>query len=218
MSKPKRPEKKSETLDVRLPYSVKRAFMAATKERGETASSAIRGFIDRYVAETEAGKTPIPLQEVAMTLKKNRLKTLTVAAGTAMGVFAFSAMPSAADDAVFEKLDRNADGVLTVGEIAPGHDAVIIELLDTDKSGDISKTEFKTKANGTIIHRSMNGDDSETRVVKVKKINAVISDGGENVKTSIREDLIEAMPGTPDEEIDEIVAKILEGTDLETKK
>ena len=99
--KPK--EKKSEGLDVRLPYSVKKRFMAATKARGETASAAVRRFIEEYISETEAALSKPPLKEVAMTAQRNPLKTLAIA-GTALGAMSLVALPSAADEAIFQSV------------------------------------------------------------------------------------------------------------------
>lgn len=98
MRKPKRPEKKSESLDVRLPYRVKRNFMAAARTHGETASAAVRRFIEGYIAETEAGQSETAIKELTMTVKRNPMKSLAVAASAAMAAFMFAAQPSIADD------------------------------------------------------------------------------------------------------------------------
>ena len=98
MRKPKRPEKKTESLDVRLPHSVKRDFMAAARARGETASAAVRRFIDGYIAETETGRSETPIKELTMTVKRNPLKSLTMAASAGMAAVLFVALPSTADD------------------------------------------------------------------------------------------------------------------------
>ena len=98
MRKPKRPEKKTESLDVRLPHSVKRDFMAAARARGETASAAVRRFIDGYIAETETGRSETPIKELTMTVKRNPLKSLAMAASAAMAASLFATLPSTADD------------------------------------------------------------------------------------------------------------------------
>ena len=41
--------KKSETLEIRLPYPTKQAFMARCSDNGRSASDAMRGFIDDYL-------------------------------------------------------------------------------------------------------------------------------------------------------------------------
>lgn len=93
-----RKEKKSESLDVRLPYSVKTAFMAATKRKGETASEAVRRFIETYIEEAEY-ETVTPLwRETATTVRKNPLKSLAAASAVASAM-TMTALPAAAIEA-----------------------------------------------------------------------------------------------------------------------
>src|SRR5205809_809617 len=42
--------KKSESLEIRLPYPTKQAFMARCRDDGRSASDAMRGFIDYHLA------------------------------------------------------------------------------------------------------------------------------------------------------------------------
>ena len=97
----RRKEKKSESLDIRLPFEQKREFMEATRLRGETASSALRRFITTYIEEARLAEQPHPVQEITMTLARHRFKTIATAAGAALGVFSVAALPSAADSAAF---------------------------------------------------------------------------------------------------------------------
>ncbi|MEL7040201.1 MAG: hypothetical protein AAGL90_01680 [Pseudomonadota bacterium] len=153
----KRREKKSETLEIRLPYSQKQAFMAATRKRGETASQALRRLISTYIEEARLAENPAAVQVASMTLARHRLKTIA----TAIGATSIAALPSAAHATAFEQLDANQDGVLTEGDIAPGHDAALISRLDTDGSGSLSPSELQA-AGKIIIETSANirtGDD-----------------------------------------------------------
>jgi hypothetical protein len=50
MSEP-RPPKKTEFLEIRVPHATKLAFMARCRTNEQTASDALRGFIDRYLEE-----------------------------------------------------------------------------------------------------------------------------------------------------------------------
>lgn len=178
----KRREKKSESLDIRLPYQQKQEFMAATRQRGETASQALRRFIATYIEEARLAEHSNPVQEITMTLSKHRLKTLLTAASAAAGVFAFTAMPSAADDSAFAKLDANKDGVLTAGEIAPGADDEFFAILDKDGSGTITPDEFESEVKLVSVTRvNDSGEETEDgknirKEVKVFKISA---DGGD---------------------------------------
>ena len=178
----KRREKKSESLDIRLPYQQKQDFMAATKQRGETASEALRHFISTYIEQARLEEQPNKVQEITMTLARHRLKSIASAAGAAFAVFSVAALPSAADTPAFDKLDKNSDGLLTEGEIAPGYDADIIAKLDTDGSGGVSREELEAAGNRIEIINTVDesGEDGETitkKTVKVLEFSA--HEGGE---------------------------------------
>mgnify|MGYP001799416321 FL=1 len=162
----KRREKKSESLDIRLPYQQKQDFMAATKQRGENASEALRRYIANYIEEARLAEQPHPVQEITMTLARHRFKSIATAAGAAIGVFSVTALPSAADPTAFEALDKNKDGVLTEGEIAPGFDADIIAKLDTDGSGGVSQAELEAAGNHIVIEDSSSESDEDGQSVK----------------------------------------------------
>jgi hypothetical protein len=54
-----RPLKKSETLEIRIPYSTKTAFMARCRDDGSSASEALRKLIDQHLAdEAAAARAP----------------------------------------------------------------------------------------------------------------------------------------------------------------
>lgn len=168
----RRKEKKSESLDIRLPFEQKRAFMAATKAQGETASQALRRFIADYIEEARLAEQPNPVQEITMTLARHRFKSIATAAGAALGVFSVTALPSAADSTAFDALDKNNDGVITEGEILPGEDADIIAKLDTDGSGGVSQEELAAAGNRIVIKKtsSDSGEDGELKKEKTVKI------------------------------------------------
>jgi hypothetical protein len=222
MSHKKRPEKKSESLDVRLPWSVKNAFMAATRTRDETASAAVRRFIDSYIAETEAGATVTPLKEAAMTVRRNPIKILSIATATA-GALSLAALPSAADSSAFDRLDKNQDGQLIAGEIAPGHDETIIEILDIDQSGGVSRAEFDNPPNGVSVKavvRDGEIDATSERKIVIKKISthaagdsSILS--GDELDREVRQSLREAMPDATDEEIENMASKAIVKTVIE---
>ena len=99
--------KKSESLEIRIPYATKQAFMARCGERGVSASEALRGFI-------EADLSPPP--PAARRPRSWRWIAGAVIAA-AMGA---AAVPSLARTgltaAEFAALDANHDGVLTYAE------------------------------------------------------------------------------------------------------
>ncbi|MEO1189574.1 MAG: hypothetical protein AAFW60_10920 [Pseudomonadota bacterium] len=155
-----------------MPNKHNQDFMAATKQRDETASQALRRFISTYIEEARLEEQPNKVQEITMTLARHRFKSIATAAGAAIGVFSVTALPSAADSTAFDALDKNKDGIITEGEIAPGHDADIIAKLDTDGSGGVSREELEAAGNRVeIIHsEDESGDNGETITKKTVKI------------------------------------------------
>lgn len=101
-----RPPKKSETLEVRLPYPTKQAFMARCRDGGRTASDAVRAFI-----EAEVGERPSPAKKRLM----GRLAAGALLAAAA-GAVAAPTLAHTNREAEFQRLDRNHDGVLTLQE------------------------------------------------------------------------------------------------------
>jgi len=101
----KRPEKKSETLEVRLPHSKKEAFMEACERDGITASHAMRSFIDAYLKRSHRVQLKQIIQDTTMTLIKNPAKTTGGLLALTLGTFAFLASPSTA------QLDRDAEPI-----------------------------------------------------------------------------------------------------------
>ena len=101
----KHPEKKSETLEVRIPHSKKEAFKAACERDGITASHAMRSFIDAYLKRSERVKLQQIIEDTTMTLIKNPVKTTGGLLALTFGTFAFLAGPSTAE------LDRDAQPI-----------------------------------------------------------------------------------------------------------
>ena len=164
-------EKKSESLEIRLGHEQKQKFRALCRERSSTASDVLRSFITGFIddAERAATEEPAPsrLKELSIMLKRNPRKSLTASA-SALGAFAlFAATPSVADDDVFERLDRNGDGLLTVEELTDpssgGYDATrtMIETMDLDDDGALSASEFHSPK-GCVVRREDNLEDDGT--------------------------------------------------------
>jgi hypothetical protein len=106
MARQTRP-KKSESLEVRLPFAVKAAFMTRCRDEGRTASELVRDFIER---------------EIAAPSSSARLRTWQILAAALIGLAVGAvAAPSLAHTdggarARFERLDVNHDGVLSLDE------------------------------------------------------------------------------------------------------
>ena len=97
--------KKSETLEIRLPFSTKERFMARCRDDGRSASEAVRGFIEK---EIEGRARPA----------RSRVWQILVAAmaGLALGAVAAPSLAKTSGPTAFERLDGNGDGVLTKAE------------------------------------------------------------------------------------------------------
>lgn len=68
---------------------------------------------------------------------------LSVIAGLATGGAAIAQSPTPAPAAVFESLDKNSDGKVTLAEASTDDGLfVAFKSLDTDKNGELSKEEF----------------------------------------------------------------------------
>ncbi|RFB05380.1 hypothetical protein [Parvularcula marina] len=175
-----RREKKSDSLEVRLPHSQKRDFMEICKDQETTASDVVRAFISGFIEDakqTEEEQAPSRLKELSMTFKKNPRKTFGATAG-ALGAFAlFAGTPSMADDDVFGRLDKNGDGKVTAEEISPegseGYQAAksMVMAMDIDDDGALSNSEFQGPT-GCVVRREdsiqkTDGEDA-TRVISIK--------------------------------------------------
>lgn len=122
MSEPSRQPrlKKSETLEIRLPYPTKLAFMARCRDEGRSASEALRGFIDGQVEPSRQPRR-MPQRLVAGAL---------IAA--AVGAMALPSLAHTNQRAAFACLARDGAGV------SPADFA----RLDTNHDGKISYAEF----------------------------------------------------------------------------
>lgn len=123
-----RPLKKTETLEIRLPWETKQAFMARCRDDGVSASEALRGFITQR------------LEPRRLPARATGRRGLQLAAGVAAALgLAVSAAPSLAgsfDRRGFDRLDRDRSGALSPAELA---------ALDADVDGAVSFREFRRR-------------------------------------------------------------------------
>lgn len=104
----RRKEKKSETLEVRLPHSKKKAFQDACAEEGITASHAVRTFIDSYLKRSRRVKLKRIAREISMTLIRNPIKSTSGAGAliaAAVAAVTLTAAPSLAEDTHAQPID-----------------------------------------------------------------------------------------------------------------
>lgn len=114
------PEKKSSNLELRLTRSKKAAFMRACEENGVTASEVLRTFIDAYLHRSRSIKLKTLSREVAMTLIRNPIRTLSGASATLAAGFGLAFLvtgTSAAEDQYVQPLNFPT-GIVYPGELA----------------------------------------------------------------------------------------------------
>jgi hypothetical protein len=116
--------KKSESLEIRIPYPTKQAFMARCQAEGRTASEALRGFIEAHL---EPVATPAP-----------RRRSWRLIAGAllaaAVGAAAVPSLAHTSPQAAFDRLDADRDGRLSAAELS---------RLDTNRDGALSFAEYQ---------------------------------------------------------------------------
>ena len=105
-----RPAKKSETIEIRLSHEAKTAFMARCRRERQTASDAIRLFIDGQADVRPAAR---PRRLPSWRIAAAGLVGAALGLGIAAPSFAHAAQSSRT---AFERLDRNHDGVLSYEE------------------------------------------------------------------------------------------------------
>lgn len=115
--------KKSETLEVRLPYETKAAFMAHCRDTGLSASEAVRADIERRLSPGVPRTTYTTWRWIAGGL---------IAA--AVGAAAAPSLAGASPSLSFQRLDADGDGRISAAEFA---------RLDTNRDGAVSAAEYR---------------------------------------------------------------------------
>lgn len=151
--------KKSETLEIRIPYPTKQAFMARCRDEGVSASEVLRAYIDGRLDDRARSRR----RRVALRLAVGGLIAAAVGA---------VALPSLARPSVlseFERLDRDGDrrvsfaefwrGASVAATVEVGHASLPVaagaargplvrqafERLDLDGDGVVTLAEFRRR-------------------------------------------------------------------------
>ena len=172
--------KKSETLEVRIPFETKQAFLTACREDGTTASEVVRESVQTYLDERERP----PIQEKRSIIMQFpqpvRRYAPRIAAGAvaAIGLTTFVALPSAAAPdfkAQFSQMDKNGDGVLSaeefLGTIKSDGDGeeknIVIETRKIVRKSDADKQdqkpEVRQEAFAYALPDELRGDKNEEK-------------------------------------------------------
>lgn len=121
-----RPPKKSETLEIRLPYETKQAFMARCQGEGISASEALRGFIEARLAPPPSARPARGWLQLA----------LGAAVALAVGATALPSLAGQVDRSGFERFDLDHSGAVSGAEFA---------RLDANGDGAVSLAEFRAR-------------------------------------------------------------------------
>ena len=169
-TKSNRPEKKSETIEVRVSYTEKLAFMDACKQAGITASQAIRGYISDFQNPDAARR------------KKARNRAL-VGAFVAFAALSGSYLwwsganrPITPGERVVRYFDADGNGILNASDTETLDQTTadtidwLIKTVDTDGSASVDANEIDDITNITLEFRGQHdigNEDSDERVLIV---------------------------------------------------
>lgn len=107
-----RPPKKSESLEIRIPYPTKQAFMARCRDEGRSASEVLRDLIEARLVEETA--------EVAKAARRRFRLIAGALVALAVGAVAVPSLARAPHEAqsrrAFERLDTDHNGVVSYQE------------------------------------------------------------------------------------------------------
>jgi hypothetical protein len=112
-----RPPKKSETLEIRIPYPTKTAFMEKARAEGRAASEIVRERIDAYLNE-EVEPTPQTLKDKVVIQIRRNLRgagLLLAGAGSALAI-SFAASPANAIGGLGASLDAPSGVSTDIGD------------------------------------------------------------------------------------------------------
>jgi Ca2+-binding EF-hand superfamily protein len=121
----KRPPKKSDTLEVRMPHETKRAFLAACRKDGQTASNVVRTFVEGYLSRAALQDHMTPAWSIRRIWRSHAVRVGAIAAGAAsVGALALVTLSTTPPAKILDRrgtfafLDADDDGLLTVSEYA----------------------------------------------------------------------------------------------------
>ncbi len=166
-----RKEKKSERLEVRLPYSKKQAFVEACEQQSDTPSNAIRRFISSYIRRSDNDT----LGHWAGSVKRKLLPVgaMTVAAIGVMSLAYWQLGGGPQTDAIehealYKSYDINGNDVIDIGEItSQDNEKQLFEVLDLNGDNAIDRDEFIAEGDVAWMYKKNDPqlDDENNSVV-----------------------------------------------------
>jgi hypothetical protein len=111
-----RREKKSETIEARLPFATKRALLARCRAEGKSVSEAVRLSVETYLASPTQ-----PERRARQTMHFFKYAAGAAAIAGSIFVVHHGAMAQSAP-AHFEQFDSNRDGRLSLDELTAAHE------------------------------------------------------------------------------------------------
>ena len=146
----KKTEKKSETIEVRVSYTEKLAFMEACKQAGTTASHAIREYIGDFLSPPD--KQPRTKQTFVVII----LFCALIGASIAMISYPQNDTVPLIGERVMRYFDRNNDGFITIADTGGSNAADtqtinwLIQTADQNNDSQVNSDEITALTNVTI--------------------------------------------------------------------
>jgi Ca2+-binding EF-hand superfamily protein len=178
----KRTEKHSETLEIRMPHTLKTEFMDACKERGLTASEVVRDFVGTYPVKRRRNFIPQISLPDKMELPMNLLAVPVLALGLAASSVTLNTAAVASHDndaESFAEMDRDNDGYLVMDDL------FVVAGLNADGSmGEAMRSDILESVEVSLAENGLTMIDGATADEFVAEI---IEEAMESANESVRE-------------------------------
>ena len=161
--------KKTEKIEVRLPPETKSEFLETCDRRNETASEAIRGFIERYVERFHVSIADAPLKLVARMPWWSRIGSLgAITSAIVLAVtIPIQANGQSAWKTKFDAADRDKNGIIEPSELSVGFSP---ELAKTMPAAKVSATSRNiTRANWRQFVKMDSNRDAKVTPAEFRK-------------------------------------------------
>jgi hypothetical protein len=150
----RKPPKKSEMLEVRIPHPTKAAFMDKARAEGRPASAIVRESIDLYLA---GGAHPPTLKDKPIMFIKTYARLLVLLAGGAAAAIAMGAAISPASAqpdlrTAFAALDADGDGGISLMEFTHPRKALTTDLSTAQPGPDARIAVAAPRGSGDPVY------------------------------------------------------------------